>query len=69
MVVYTSEISCLAGAIGNCGKNGLLNLVGVYIEIHVTEHHYGRKKQCSGIGFILSSNIRSSSMNRSVIRK
>lgn len=45
-------------ALGKSVEDGLLNLVGVLVEAHVTEHHDGRKEQGSRVGESLALDIR-----------
>lgn len=39
-------------------EDGGLDVVGMVVETHVSQHHHGRKKQSSRVGKLLSSDVR-----------
>ena len=39
-------------------KTGRLDLVGLSVQVHVSEHHAGRQQQGRGVGLVQARNVR-----------
>ena len=53
-----AEIASQSLALSQGVEDGLLDSVGMVVELHVTQHHDGGEKESGGVGQSLASNVR-----------
>lgn len=56
-------LGSVLGAGSNGAKDGLLDVGGVVVETHVSQHHHGGEQQSSGVSKTLASNVGSGSVD------
>ena len=50
---FTAEISRQSGSLLDDGEGGVLDLLGVAVQVHVTEHHHRTQDQSSWVRLVL----------------